>query len=307
MRERLASLQQRLTTTVLGSEDAAYWLMVALLSNGHVLIQGAPGIGKTTLAHTLADAIDGTFKRIQFTPDLLPSDILGYSLYHQGRGDFQFIPGPVFANIVLADEINRTSPRIQSALLECMNEHQVTIDGVTRPLPPPFLVIATQNTLYSTGTFPLPEPQLDRFLLSLTPELPDSELLAKILALHAGRPATSKAPPVLTATEVAALQREVLAVPANEKITAYIAALSHGVRKHEGLRGGLSTRASISLLRAAQAVAWLAGHPAVYPDDVQKAVVPVWLHRLNGRDAADASGSAGRQWLEHLVRVIPAP
>jgi MoxR-like ATPase len=307
VKDRLASLHQRLATTVLGAEEEAYWLIVALLAHGHVLIQGAPGIGKTTLAHTLATGIDGSFKRLQFTPDLLPSDILGYSLFHQGRGEFQFIPGPVFANIVLADEINRTNPRIQSALLECMNERQVTIDGVTRPLGSPFLVIATQNTLYATGTFPLPEPQLDRFLISLTPPSPDAQLLGKILAQHAARPSPAPGAPLLTAAEVSALQDEVLRVPASDAITAYIASLAHAVKKHEGLRGGLSPRAAIALLRAAQAVAWLEGHAAVHPDDVKRAVLPVWQHRLPSRDTGDTGGTTTRQWLEHLLKVVPVP
>jgi len=307
VKSRLAALHQRLITTVLGAEEEAYWLMVALLAHGHVLIQGAPGIGKTTLAHTLATGIDGTFKRLQFTPDLLPSDILGYSLFHQGRGEFQFIPGPVFANIVLADEINRTNPRIQSALLECMNERQVTIDGVTRPLEAPFLVIATQNTLYATGTFPLPEPQLDRFLLSLTPPSPDVRLLGQILAKHAERPVPAAAPPLLTAAEVCTLQAEVLRVPASDAITTYIATLAHAVKKHEGLRGGLSPRAAIALLRAAQAVAWIEGHAAVHPDDVKRAVLPVWQHRLPSRETGDAGGTTTRQWLEHLLKVVPVP
>jgi MoxR-like ATPase len=305
VKDRLALLHQRLSSTVLGAEEEAYWLIVALLAHGHVLIQGAPGIGKTTLAQTLASGIDGRFKRVQFTPDLLPSDILGYSLFHQGRGEFQFIPGPVFANIVLADEINRTNPRIQSALLECMNERQVTIDGVTRPLAAPFLVMATQNTLYATGTFPLPEPQLDRFLISLTPPSPDTNRLGEILAQHAARPVPPVAPPLLTAAEVSALQDEVLRVPAAEAITRYIASLATAVKKHEGLRGGLSPRAAIALLRASQAVAWLEGHAAVYPDDVKRAVLPVWQHRLPTRETGEAGTTTARQWLEHLLKVVP--
>jgi MoxR-like ATPase len=307
VKNRLAALHDRLTSTVLGAEEEAYWLIVALLAHGHVLIQGAPGIGKTTLAHTLATGIDGTFKRVQFTPDLLPSDILGYSLFHQGRGEFQFIPGPVFANIVLADEINRTNPRIQSALLECMNERQVTMDGVTRPLEAPFLVIATQNTLYATGTFPLPEPQLDRFLLSLTPPSPDVELLAEILAQHAAQPVATPTPPLLTAADIRSLQEEVLRLPVAETITSYIAALAHAVKKHDGLRGGLSPRAAIALLRAAQAVAWLEGHAAVHPDDVKRAVLPVWQHRLPARETGETGGTTTRQWLEHLLKVVPVP
>jgi MoxR-like ATPase len=307
VKDKLALLHQRLTSTVLGAEEEAYWLIVALLAHGHVLIQGAPGIGKTTLAQTLASGLAGSFKRVQFTPDLLPSDILGYSLFHQGRGEFQFIPGPVFANVVLADEINRTNPRIQSALLECMNERQVTIDGVTRPLAAPFLVMATQNTLYASGTFPLPEPQLDRFLISLTPPSPDAALLSKILAQHASRPVAPVAPPLLTAAEVCALQDEVLRVPAAEAITQYIAALAHAVKKHEGLRGGLSPRAAIALMRAAQAVAWIEGHAAVHPDDVKRALLPVWQHRLPAREGGESGSTSTRQWLEHLLKVVPVP
>ena len=307
MHDRLTSLYRRLTTTVLGSEDQAYWLLAALLANGHVLIQGAPGIGKTTLAHTLATGIDGEFRRVQFTPDLLPSDLVGYSLYHQGRGEFQFIPGPVFTNILLADEINRTSPRIQSALLECMNEHQVTVDGVTRPLPPPFLVIATQNTLYSTGTFPLPEPQLDRFLLSLSPTTPDVQLLGDVVALHARQPVAADNPPLIHAAEIREMQKGVVAVRVDEKIARYIASLVHGAGKHDGVRGGLSPRAAIALLRASQAVAALEREPAVYPDHVKKAAVPVLQHRLGLREATDGGQAQARQWIEHLLRVVPVP
>jgi MoxR-like ATPase len=180
-RAALQLLHQRLTATVIGSGDAANLLLTALLARGHVLIEGAPGIGKTSLAHTLASSIGGVFKRVQFTPDLLPADLLGCSLYRMDRGEFEFIPGPVFANCLLADEINRTSPRVQSALLESMNEGQVTLDGETRALPQPFLVIATRNDTYATGTFPLPEPQLDRFLISIQMDLPDAAVQSRIL------------------------------------------------------------------------------------------------------------------------------
>ncbi|MBT7983204.1 MAG: AAA domain-containing protein, partial [Akkermansiaceae bacterium] len=185
MRNELDSIYQRLTRTVIGSEGPAFLMIVGLLSDGHMLIQGAPGIGKTTLAEALAKSIDGSFSRVQFTPDLLSSDLLGYSIYHQGKEVFEFVPGPVFSNVLLADEINRTSPRIQSALLECMNERQVSIDGITRPLSPPFMVIATQNSIHSTGTFALPEPQLDRFLISVNMTLPDRQTQSKILMFHA--------------------------------------------------------------------------------------------------------------------------
>ena len=165
MSSGLDSVRKRLTDNVVGSEDSAFLMIVVLLSDGHILIQGAPGIGKTTLAETLAKSINGQFSRVQFTPDILPTDLLGYSIYHQGKEEFEFIRGPVFSNILLADEINRTSPMIQSALLECMNERQVSIDGKTEKLSLPFMVIATQNNVHSTGTFALPEPQLDRFMI----------------------------------------------------------------------------------------------------------------------------------------------
>ncbi len=176
----LEPLFRHLVETVIGAEKPTEILLTALLADGHVLIEGSPGIGKTTLAHTLASSIGGEFKRIQFTPDLLPADLLGYNLYRPANGGFEFIRGPVFANCLLADEINRTSPRVQSALLESMNEGQVTIDGTTHPLPKPFIVIATQNATHTTGTFPLPEPQLDRFLVSMEMSLPDAATQTKI-------------------------------------------------------------------------------------------------------------------------------
>ncbi len=283
-------------------------LVTALLANGHVLIQGAPGIGKTSLAQTLAHSIAGTFSRIQFTPDLLPSDILGYSIYNQATGKFEFIQGPVFRNIVVADEINRTSPRIQSALLECMNEQQVTIDGVTRALASPFLVIATQNNLYSSGTFPLPEPQLDRFLLSITMTLPDLDTQANILQLHAAKGSTPPdTTPLLHAADIAAMQQEVKSIPANDRLCRYIAFICESLRKQEGTRGSLSARASIAVLRAAQATAYLEGAKAVYPDHV-KAVVPAVLsHRLANRDNRTQSGPDPEQVIATVLRNAPVP
>lgn len=308
VKERIASLYQRLTQTVLGAEGPAQMLLTALLANGHVLIQGAPGIGKTSLAQTLADSISGTFSRIQFTPDLLPSDILGYSIYNQSTSKFEFIEGPVFRNIVLADEINRTSPRIQSALLECMNEQQVTVDGVTRPLASPFLVIATQNNIYSSGTFPLPEPQLDRFLLSITMTLPDLDTQANILQLHATRassPATQG--PLLHAQDIAAMQEEVKRVQANDRICRYIALICESLRKAEGSRGSLSARASIAVLRAAQAAAYLNGSNVVYPDHVKAVVPAVMSHRLAVKDNRQQQGSDGEQLMATVLKNVPVP
>jgi MoxR-like ATPase len=288
-RSALHLLHQRLSTTVLGAEDAATLLLTALLAKGHVLIEGAPGIGKTTLGHTLAASMGGVFKRIQFTPDLLPADLLGYSLYRMDRGEFQFIPGPVFANCVLADEINRTSPRVQSALLESMNEGQVTLDGETRLLPEPFLVIATQNDTYATGTFPLPEPQLDRFLLSIAMTLPEPALQCRILMAHANGeiPLLNGNSTLVTPAEIRTLQDEVTALPISMAIAEYITALCQCLRRLAGAEHTVSIRASLAILQAARARAFLDEAPAVYPDHVQAVFSAVMRHRVLPNDGAD--------------------
>lgn len=308
MRQRLQSLHERLTTTVLGAETPAFLLTTALLANGHVLIQGAPGIGKTSLASTLAKSIEAAFSRIQFTPDLLPADITGYSIYHQGTGQFQFIPGPIFSNIVLADEINRTSPRIQSALFECMSEQQVTVDGVTRPLAPPFMVIATQNNMFSTGTFPLPEPQLDRFLLGISMTLPDLETQAQLLQLHASRgPGYVDNTPLLHVDEVLQAQRETAAVPVNDRVCRYITLICESLRRSDAGRGTLSARAAIAVMRAAQAAAWLEDAKAVYPDHVKKIASAVLAHRLILRDNRHGQASDPATLVENVLSNVPVP
>ncbi|MCX6875967.1 MAG: AAA family ATPase [Verrucomicrobia bacterium] len=288
-RHALQLLHQRLSATVLGAEDAATLLLTALLAKGHVLIEGAPGIGKTTLGHTLAASMGGVFKRIQFTPDLLPADLLGYSLYRMDRGEFQFIPGPVFANCVLADEINRTSPRVQSALLESMNEGQVTLDGETRLLPEPFLVIATQNDTYATGTFPLPEPQLDRFLLSIAMTLPEPAVQSRILLAHANGeiPALNGDCALVSPAEIRALQEAVAALPVSAAIAEYITALCQGLRRLAGAEHAVSIRASLAILQAARAHAFLEAAPAVYPDHVQAVFSAVMRHRVLPHDGTD--------------------
>lgn len=306
MRPRLHALHQRLTETVLGAETPAFLLIAALLANGHVLIQGAPGIGKTSLAAALARSIDAAFSRIQFTPDLLPSDITGYSIYQQATGAFQFIPGPIFSNIVLADEINRTSPRIQSALFECMSEQQVTVDGVTRPLSAPFMVVATQNNLFSTGTFPLPEPQLDRFLLSINMTLPDLDTQARLLQMHAQRgPHLPEASPLLSAAEIRAAQQEAAAVPVNDRLCRYITLICESLRRADG--ANLSARAAIAVMRAAQAAAWLEEAKAVYPDHVKKVAAAVLAHRLILRDSRQGQASTPLAAVENVLAKVPAP
>ncbi len=289
-RAALEQLRERLVSIVLGSEEAAALLLTALLARGHVLIEGAPGIGKTSLAHTLATSIGGTFKRVQFTPDLLPADLLGYSLYRMDRGDFEFIAGPVFAHCVLADEINRTSPRVQSALLECMNEHQVTLDGVTRPLPEPFFVIATQNDTDRHGTFPLPEPQLDRFLLSIRMDLPAAEIQQRILLAHAAgeiNGSSAGAAALLDPAAVMALQQSVKQVAVSPAVAAYITALCENLRRLAGSDHAVSVRASLAVMQAARASAFLESAPAVYPDHVQSLFPAVLRHRLSPDDGSE--------------------
>jgi MoxR-like ATPase len=290
-RASLKQLHERLTATVIGSGDAATLLLTALLARGHVLIEGAPGIGKTSLAHTLASSMGGVFKRVQFTPDLLPADLLGSSLYRMDRGEFEFIPGPVFANCLLADEINRTSPRVQSALLESMNEGRVTLDGETRALPQPFLVIATRNDTYATGTFPLPEPQLDRFLISIPMDLPDAAVQSRILMAHANGdiPSLDGGSALVSLEEILALQDQVAMVPVSQSIAEYITALCQSLRRLAGAEHSVSIRASLAVLQAARAHAFLEEAAAVHPDHVQAVFPAVMRHRVIPEDGSDAS------------------
>ena len=228
-------------------------------------------------------------------------------MYDQGSAEFKFVEGPVFSNILLADEINRTSPRIQSALLEAMNEQQVSIDGVTRPLVSPFMVIATQNNLYSSGTFPLPEPQLDRFLLSVTMTLPDRDTQARILQMHSKRVDMNQIQPALSAEEVVELQQVVAALPVSEAVCGYIADLCEAARAKDDLWAGLSARASIALMRASQAAAYLADHPAVYPDDVKRVAAPVLAHRLSSKEFQRSGSGSYSGIIEELLRSTPVP
>jgi MoxR-like ATPase len=307
MKNQLNNIFGGLVRSVIGSEKAARLLLIALVAEGHVLIQGAPGLGKTSLSKSLAQLIDCTFSRVQFTPDLLPADILGYSLFDKKVNDFRFIEGPIFNSIVLADEINRTSPRIQSALLESMNEKQVTVDGQTYELNSPFMVIATQNTLYSAGTFPLPEPQLDRFLLSVELTQPSVEIQTQILRLHASSEGTPYISPVITAAELQEIQKEVNAVKVSESICRYIVGLCEAVRLSEEFRNEVSSRGAIAIMKASRACAYFNDHPAVYPEDVKEIFVAVLGHRMFLKSRTKAEYSLVVKHLKSILAGTRAP
>ena len=289
LKDRLRAAQAQVNSLVLGKPQEVRLAFVALLAGGHVLIEDLPGLGKTTLAHALAATLGLGFQRVQFTSDLLPADVVGVSVYDAGKRGFEFHPGPVFSNILLADEINRAPPRTQSALLEAMAEQQVTIDGVTRPLPAPFFVIATQNPVDLSGTYPLPDSQLDRFLLRLSMGYPSPEAERMLLVGEDRRALIAQARPMLGEAEVLELQRSVGAVHASDALIGYVQALLTRSRQHPGVRIGLSPRAGLALLRAARAHALLLGRGHVLPEDVQALFVPLAAHRLVGDgDAGDA-------------------
>ena len=289
LKDRLRAAQAQVNSLVLGKPQEVRLAFVALLAGGHVLIEDLPGLGKTTLAHALAATLGLGFQRVQFTSDLLPADVVGVSVYDAGKRGFEFHPGPVFSNILLADEINRAPPRTQSALLEAMAEQQVTIDGVTRSLPAPFFVIATQNPVDLSGTYPLPDSQLDRFLLRLSMGYPSPEAERMLLVGEDRRALIAQARPMLGEAEVLELQRSVGAVHASDALIGYVQALLTRSRQHPGVRIGLSPRAGLALLRAARAHALLLGRGHVLPEDVQALFVPLAAHRLVGDgDAGDA-------------------
>jgi MoxR-like ATPase len=290
LRGRLKQALAQVNTLVLGKPQEVRLAFVALLSDGHLLIEDLPGLGKTTLAHALAATLGLGFQRVQFTSDLLPSDIVGVSVFDAQARRFEFHPGPIFAHVLLADEINRAPPRTQSALLEAMAEHQVTVDGNTHPLPDPFFVIATQNPVDLAGTYPLPDSQLDRFLLRLTLGYPGEDAERALLSGADRRDMIAQARPVLGAADVLALRDAVNAVHASEALISYVQALMNRSRQHPGVRVGLSPRAGIALLRAARAYALLLGRNHVLPDDVQALFAAVAAHRLVAE--ADAGNHA---------------
>ena len=280
LRQSLQRLEQALRRVIRGEGEPVRLALVALLSEGHLLIEDVPGVGKTTLAHTLARSIDCQFQRVQFTSDLLPSDVIGISVYNQHRESFEFKPGPVFANILLADEINRTTPKTQSALLEAMNERQVTVDNQTYRLPEPFMVIATQNPIEHHGTYPLPESQLDRFLMRIRMGYPGWEGEREILRASQHRDGLDALEPVAHAQEIHQWQQVVRQVAVEDSLMDYLLRLVGKTREHEHLALGVSPRGSQSLFRAAQALALLEGRDYTIPDDFKRLAVSVFAHRV---------------------------
>jgi MoxR-like ATPase len=281
-------LLQNIGSVVLGKPEVIKLAVVALLADGHVLIEDVPGVGKTLLARAMAASIDCSFRRIQFTPDLLPSDILGSSVYHAATGEFVYKQGPLFANVILADEINRTTPRTQSALLEAMSDRQVSVDGKTYSLDPPFIVLATQNPYEFEGTYVLPESQLDRFMIRLRMGYPIRSEERRVLLTHRTGEPVEDLSPVLTAGDVLQLQHAVRNVRVDDAIADYLLDIVHATRKGEDLHVGVSTRGALTLYRVAQSQALVSGRDFVVPDDVKSLAVPVLAHRVVGKSFLQA-------------------
>ena len=291
-----------------GNSRAVDQLLSGLLGRGHVLIEDVPGVGKTVLARALSRSIDCKFSRLQLTPDLLPSDVLGVSVFNNESHTFDFKPGPIFANIVLADEINRTTPRTQSALLEAMSEEQVSVDNKTMPLERPFMVIATQNPFEFEGTYYLPENQLDRFLLRITVGYPDRAAEQQILMLQPARTRLEELQPVMTAAEIVAMQDQVPSVKLDRAIVDYILDIVEATRRDEELHLGVSPRGGLALTQACQAAAFLIGRDYVIPDDVKSLVIPVCAHRVISKTYLhNGDANVTTRVLRRILEQVPAP
>lgn len=290
MKERIRDLTDNLSKTIVGKEDAIRLVMVAMLSGGHILLEDVPGVGKTLLAKSLARSVNGRFQRIQCTPDLLPSDITGTNIWNPNSREFEFLSGPVFANVLLADEINRATPRTQSALLEVMEEQQVTVDGEARKVPKPFFVVATQNPVEYQGTFPLPEAQMDRFIISLSLGYPGFSEEVDMLQMHQSRIMPDDLAPCISLEEVRELQAQVQEIHVEKSIQEYIVKITQKSRNYEGLILGVSPRGTVALQRAAQAYAYLADRTFITTDDIKYLAPFVLAHRTivsGGKDARE--------------------
>jgi len=301
------SIVANVERVIVGKRPAVELALVALLGEGHVLIEDVPGIGKTTLCKAIARSIGCSFRRMQLTPDVLPSDITGLNLFNQRTSDFEFRPGPIFANLVLADEINRATPRTQSAMLEAMEERQVTVDGETRKLPRPFLVFATQNPVELEGTFPLPEAQLDRFFLKIGLGYPEESDEREILARFEDQSPLEELGPAASVEELLQLQREARHVRVEESVRSYVVKVVRATRDHPSIQLGASPRAALALQRGAQARALLEGRSFVIPDDVKALAVPVLAHRLMLDAQARIRGRKVEAVLDELLQAVPVP
>ncbi|MFI2373989.1 AAA family ATPase [Streptomyces sp. NPDC018964] len=311
-RASLEALRAEIAKAVVGQDPAVTGLVVALLCRGHVLLEGVPGVAKTLLVRALAAALELDTKRVQFTPDLMPSDITGSLVYDARTAEFSFQPGPVFTNLLLADEINRTPPKTQSSLLEAMEERQVTVDGAPRPLPDPFLVAATQNPVEYEGTYPLPEAQLDRFLLKLTVPLPSRQDEIDVLTRHTQGfdPRDLSAAgvrPVANASDLEAARRAVAEMAVSPEITAYVVDICRATRESPSLTLGVSPRGATALLSTARAWAWLTGRDYVIPDDVKALALPTLRHRVQLRPEAEMEGVTTDSVINAILAHVPVP
>jgi MoxR-like ATPase len=306
----IAQLQHAVARVIRGKDEAIDLALIALLARGHLLIEDVPGVGKTTLAQALAHSFHCSFQRIQFTSDMLPSDVVGISVFNQAEQQFEFKPGPIFANIVLADEINRTTPKTQSALLEAMNEAQVTVDVHTHTLPQPFMVLATQNPIEHHGTYPLPESQLDRFLIRIRMGYPTRETEKEILRNQAEAHTGTSVQPVMEASDVLAMQQAVAGIRVEESLLDYALEIIEKTRQNERLILGVSPRGSLMLQRAAQARAFIEGRDFCLPDDFKQLVLPVFAHRVvvNARYATTQKKTAQAEAiLSEIIESTPVP
>jgi MoxR-like ATPase len=307
---RAAQLEDALRKVIRGKDDVVRLALVCILARGHLLIEGVPGVGKTTLGQAMARALDCSFQRVQFTSDMLPSDVLGISIYSAAEQQFEFRHGPIFANVLLADEINRTTPKTQSALLEAMNEGQVTVDARSYALPQPFLVLATQNPVEHHGTYPLPESQLDRFLMRIRMGYPDGDAEREILRSEAGAAQLEALQPVLSGADVLEMQRSVTQVRVDDSLVSYVLAIVGRTRESEHLSLGVSPRGSQMLYRAAQAMAFLDGRDFCVPEDFKPLAVPVFAHRVvvDGLYASTLKKSEqAEQVVQEIVESVPVP
>lgn len=306
---KLSSLELSLASVIRGKAEAVRLALVCLLARGHLLIEDVPGVGKTTLAHALARSVDCGFHRLQFTSDMLPSDVLGVTIYNARTEEFEFRPGPIFTNFVLADEINRATPKTQSALLEAMNEVQITIEGRACPLPQPFMVIATQNPVEHHGTYPLPESQLDRFLLRLRIGYPSRDAEMQIVR-NGDASDLEPLTPVVTSEELLALQEQVHRVTVDDSLVDYLISIVEKTRTHEALSLGVSPRGARALYRAAQALAMVEGRDYMLPDDIKRLTIPVCAHRIAVNSRATLSprnGETGERILNDILTQIDVP